>query len=184
LPGGGTYHTRPMSEAPSQRLDVERLAEARAEIQFAISLAEFPRLRPYLASTESTARGRVRFERDRGLSTAEVELDGTVDLVCQRCLQTMQQVVSSRAQVALISSEGEADRVPQEYEPVLAAEGRITLHELVEEELLLSLPIVPLHQEGTTCADEAESESDAEASKAGETQRPFEQLGELLKRKR
>ena len=35
--------------------------------------------------------------------------------------------------------------MPEELEPVLRPEGRISVGELVTEELLLSLPIVPLH---------------------------------------
>ena len=50
--------------------------------------------------------------------------------------------------MGLIAAEADASRVPEELEPVLAPEGRIRVGELVEEELLLTLPIVPLHAEG------------------------------------
>ena len=53
------------------------------------------------------------------------------------------------ARVALIAAESEADRVPQEFETVLAPENRIRVRDLVEEELLLSLPLVPLHADAS-----------------------------------
>jgi uncharacterized metal-binding protein YceD (DUF177 family) len=77
--------------------------------------------------------------------------------------------------------------VPQEFETVLASDNRIRVRDLVEEELLLSLPLVPLHADPGDCTSQ-EKKPDAkpapEAERPGgtETQRPFERLGELLKR--
>ena len=51
----------------------------------------------------------------------------------------------------LFRSEADAADVPAELEPVLAREGRIRAGELVEEELLLALPIVPLHAAVSPC---------------------------------
>ena len=62
-------------------------------------------------------------------------------------------------------------------ETVLAPEGKVRLIDLIEEELLLALPLVPLHEHER--ADEGDHES-----AAGPVQRPFERLGELLKRQR
>jgi uncharacterized protein len=94
----------------------------------------------------------------------------------------MSEPVSSTVRVALIETEAEMTRVPDDLEPVLAAGGRISIGELVEEELLLALPSVPLHSRGAECAvaPEAPVASDAEAQQT--TQRPFERLSELLKR--
>jgi uncharacterized metal-binding protein YceD (DUF177 family) len=52
---------------------------------------------------------------------------------------------------------------------------------LVEEELLLTLPIVPLHAEGDPC-EVAPAAPLADNEREEETQKPFEQLAELLKR--
>jgi len=87
--------------------------------------------------------------------------------------------------VALIAAESEADRVPQEFETVLAPDNRIRVRDLVEEELLLTLPLVPLHESADECQavqDEVPTPAAEEAAPAPETQRPFERLGELLKR--
>jgi uncharacterized protein len=89
----------------------------------------------------------------------------------------MVEPVRSSARVALITSEADAARVPEHLEPVLAAGGRVSVGELVEEELLLALPIVPLHSEGSGCAASTGPEQ-----RLATTQRPFEGLGELFKR--
>jgi uncharacterized protein len=65
-------------------------------------------------------------------------------------------------------------------EPTLAPDGRVALSELVEEELLLAVPLVPRHEDLRECGPAAEAaapQADEEA-----VQRPFAGLGELLKR--
>jgi uncharacterized protein len=183
-----TYYTRPMSPPSSKTLahvglDVDRLSEAEADIDFAVPLAELPRLRAQLASVSGEVQGRVHFRRMAGIAVAELTLSGTAHLVCQRCLGTMDVGVAAATQVGLIATEADADRVPEELEPVLAPEGRISVGELVEEELLLTLPIVPLHSEGEggVCVV-ADAPPLAANERADEVQRPFAQLAELLKR--
>jgi uncharacterized protein len=90
--------------------------------------------------------------------------------------------VEAATEVGLIASEADAGRVPEELEPVLAPEGRLSVGELVEEELLLTLPIVPLHSqaEGGACVV-ADAPSLATNGREEEVQRPFAQLAELLK---
>ena len=178
-----TYYTRPMSPPWSQPLDVDRLSAAEADIDFAVPLAELPRLRAQLASVSGEAHGRVHFRRMAGIAVAELTLTGTAHLVCQRCLESMDVGVEAATQVGLIATEADMGRVPEELEPVLAPEGRISVGEIVEEELLLTLPIVPLHSQGQdgVCVV-AGAPSLATNGREEEVQRPFAQLAELLKR--
>jgi uncharacterized protein len=177
-----TYHTRPMSPPWSKPLDIDRLADGEADIDFAVPLAELSRLRSQLASVAGTVSGRVHFTRESGIVVADLTMSGAADLVCQRCLQRMTEAVNSSVRVALIAAESDVSRVPEHLEPVLAAGGRITVGELVEEELLLALPIVPLHGETSDCAvRSAGGVADAEGPEHT-TQKPFAQLDRLLKR--
>lgn len=174
-----TYYTRPMSPPWSKPLDVDRLSEAEADIDFAVPLAELPRLRAQLAGVEGEMRGRAHFGRAAGIATVDVAMSGTARLVCQRCLEAMEIPVETTARVGLIAAEADMSRVPEDLEPVLALEGRISVGELVEEELLLTLPIVPLHADACVVAPSAP----LVAEEREETQRPFEGLSELFKRK-
>ena len=91
--------------------------------------------------------------------------------------------LDSTTHVALILAEADAAEVPEDLEPVLAHDGRISAGELVEEELLLALPIVPLHEELRECAVPPSAPLVAEEAPQQVTQRPFEGLGELLRSK-
>jgi len=176
-----------MSPPWSKPLDIDRLADGEADIDFAVPLAELPRLRSQLTSVEGVVRGRVHFTRESGLVVAALTVSGAATLACQRCLQPMTEPVDSSVRVALITTEADASRVPEHLEPVLASGGRITVGELVEEELLLALPIVPLHVQASDCAvpvgapvvSGVPSESGAPEQT---TQKPFAQLDKLLKR--
>jgi len=169
-----------MSPPWSKPLDIDRLSEAEADVDFAVPLAELPRL-AQLAGLAGEVRGRAHFRRQAGMAVAELNFSGTARLVCQRCLGTMEVGVDATTEVGLVTTEADVSRVPEELEPMLAPEGRISVGELVEEELLLTLPIVPLHEEAAAChVAPAAAASAAEAPP--ETQKPFAQLAELLKR--
>jgi uncharacterized protein len=173
-----TYYTRPMA-GPREPLEVDRLADREADLDFAVPLAELSGLRALRAGVAGSVQGRVHFAREDGFPVADLRFEGLVSLQCQRCLQPMERPVEADSRIALIASEAEAGRVPPEREPVLAPGGRISLGELLTEELLLVLPIVPLHEDLERCTGETASSEDAPQ---GETHRPFANLGDLLKR--
>ncbi len=131
-----------MPDGWSRPLDAERLADGRTDIDFAIPLRELSRLSPQLARGEGMARGRASFVRERTLAVVDLAVDASVPLTCQRCLQPMEWPVASRARVAIVNDATAADRVAPEFETVIAPGGRISVGELVEEELLLALPII------------------------------------------
>jgi uncharacterized protein len=177
-----TYYTRPMSPPWSKPLDIDRLADGEADIDFAVPLAELPRLRSQLASVEGMVRGRVHFTRESGFVVADLSMSGAATLECQRCLGAMTEPVENSVRVALITAEGDASRVPDNLEPVLAPGGRTSVGELVEEELLLVLPIVPLHSEAGECAVPGDVPAVEPEAPGQTTQKPFAQLDKLLKR--
>jgi uncharacterized protein len=159
-------------------LEVDRLADGGAEVDFAIPLAELSGLRPERPGVAGDVAGRAHFMRERGFAVAELSLSGSATLECQRCLQPLQLPLQTRVRIALVDSEEKAARVPEDLEAVLASGGRISIGELVTEELLLSLPIVPLHSGARQCGVSA-----ATGEEGAETHRPFAQLADLLKRK-
>jgi uncharacterized protein len=164
----------------SQPLDVDRLADSAADVDFAIPLAELSGLRSLRAGLGGGVKGRAHFAREEGTPVADLAFSGVATLQCQRCLQPMERPLERASRIALIASEAEAARAPAEREPVLAAGGRISIGELLTEELLLLLPIVPLHEARPQCA--AERPVAGAAPTGGETHRPFAHLDELLKR--
>lgn len=96
-----------------------------------------------------------------------LKADATVHLQCQRCLQQMQQALLIDRRFLFVHSEEEAERLDESSEDdVMVLSPRLDLQELLEDELILALPLVPKH-EGTCpqplplAADQAEAGSEA-----------------------
>ena len=168
-----------MSPPWSQPLEVGRLADGGADVDFAVPLAELAGLRAPQAGVTGTVTGRAHFGRQGGVVVAELAMKGEATLECQRCMQPMTWALDTRVRIGLVGSDTQAARVPADLEPMLAPGGHISIGELITEELLLSLPIVPLHpgQECTPAVVPA-----AETEPGPPTHKPFARLAELLKR--
>jgi len=160
----------------SRLIDVDRLADAGETYVLDLELSSLPRLAPLLASEQGSAHAQLRFARERGQPVAEVVVQARVPLRCQRCLGPVWQTVDESSKVWLVTDPARIDDLEMGIEPILAAEGRIALRDLVEEELLLAVPLVPRHA-GDECGLVEASPAQGES-----VQKPFAGLGELLKR--
>jgi uncharacterized protein len=132
----------------------------------------------------------VAVTRERGQPVAVVCVQAVLPLVCQRCLRPVRIEVRSDARVALVADLDVADQLDSSVEPVVVEDGRVALRDLVEEELLLAVPLVPRHEDESQCGPGAAVEAAAGTPSEGgpvessspDTQKPFAGLGELLKR--
>jgi uncharacterized protein len=80
----------------------------------------------------------------------ELEYAGTVELICQRCLEGFRQPVNARIEMALVEG-GAGESVPEGCEPLIVEEGRLRPIDLVEDELIMALPLVPRHARSDEC---------------------------------
>ena len=183
MPVPDTYYTRPMPQPWSKPLAVDRLSREAAVLDFDIAVTQLPRVSSRVELLGGRVQGRVHFGRDAHRAVAEVTLEGEVQLRCQRCMRPMALSLSARTSVALLGSAHEADALSGAFEPVLAREGRISVAELVEEEVLLSLPIVPMHAEQPQCRPLEQTGPAEQQPAEAATQRPFAGLGKLLSQK-
>jgi uncharacterized protein len=176
-----------MSLGWSRRAPVDTLVGTEAAIDFTIPLSELPRVSQELSATDGDASGNVRFSRQLGQAVATLEVSAQPELVCQRCMQPMRWPVKVESRIALVSDYDAADRVPEGMEVFLVEADSVSVRDLVDEEIMLALPHVARHEEGSECAGRKMQlpghEVEADEAFAAEVQKPFAQLGELLKRK-
>jgi DUF177 domain-containing protein len=70
-----------------------------------------------------------------------------VSLTCQRCLQPMDEALQVDRRFRFVRGEDEAARLDEVSEDdVLELPQRLDLHALLEDELILALPLVPRHE--------------------------------------
>ncbi len=116
-----------------------------------LPLSAMARLRDLLADTEGEARFSLEFGQDvLQVPFAELRVDVELPLVCQRSLERFLHPVSLLQRFALIR-EGDGDEEAVEasllpdYEVLqLADDGLMRPAELVEDELILAVPLVPV----------------------------------------
>ena len=76
----------------------------------------------------------------------ELHARADVPLQCQRCLQTLVEALHVQRRFRFVRTDEEAARLDEESEDdVLVLQARQDLRELLEDELILALPIVPRH---------------------------------------
>lgn len=176
-----------MSLGWSRRAPVDTLVGTEAVVDFTIPLSELPRVSHELVDTGGEAKGRVKFSRQAGQAVADLDVAAAPEVVCQRCMSSMRWPVEVKSRIALVSDYAAADRVADGLEVFLVEGESVSVRDLVDEEILLALPQVARHAEGSECAESAmplsAQEAGAEEADDPQVQKPFAQLGELLKRK-
>jgi uncharacterized protein len=112
-----------------------------------------------------------------------------VFLQCQRCLQSVEQLLEVQRRFRFVDDEASAQALDEgnDDEDVLALRGRLDLIELLEDELILALPLVPRHercpQPLAAGRGRATPGADQAAAAANERHRPFEALAQLKSRR-
>ncbi|MGB7550298.1 MAG: YceD family protein, partial [Chromatiaceae bacterium] len=120
------------------------------------------------------------FARDlEGRGTLRGEIAARLVLTCQRCLGALTWDVNAPLELALISGLDEARLLPEELDPLLVSEASIRLLDLIEDELLLALPQIAMHEPGECAPPGQEAmEVGVELVDAG-SPHPFAILGAL-----
>jgi len=132
--------------------ELQSLGERRSVLRGVIELKRFNRLKNALESDSGTVEAELRFRRDpEGWLVVALEYETTVQLQCQRCLAPIEHRIGDKVEVALLESEALEKHVPDRYEPLVLDEDRLMPAMLIEDELIISLPIVPRHERPEEC---------------------------------
>lgn len=144
------------SELDPLRLDVEGFAADGGELDGRWLLRDLPRLAESMApdapaSGEEAVRWHAHGEQVSRAGDREtwlrVEADATAWLQCQRCLAPMAVALDVRSRIRFVHGEDAAEKLDASSEDdVLAMTRALDLRVLVEDELLLAMPVVPLHE--------------------------------------
>ena len=156
-----------------------RLARAKERIEGNVQLASLPRINPLLLDNRGKLKYCLNFDYDEaGVCIIESQIETRLILECQRCFKAVDIEISNRSLLGVVHNKDESDALPSEYEPLQLEDDTATIEELIEDELLLSIPLSALHSE-INCAGTAElNPVNAEAKR-----QPFADLAELIKNK-
>ncbi|HET6545519.1 MAG TPA: YceD family protein [Rhodanobacteraceae bacterium] len=134
-----------MSVVLPEYVEVARMVQARRSFQGSIPLAAMPRLCDSLAATEGAARYDLEFGVDEmGTGSLSLHVEACLPLVCQRTLDIYIQPVSVDQRLGLVADENDEAALPEGCEAVLVVDGRLRLRDVIEDELILALPLIPI----------------------------------------
>jgi len=114
-----------------------------------------------------------------GYPRIRVMVAGELTLRCQRCLKGIALPVRIDTQLTVLSEDEQADQLAEPFDCVVMESGVLVPVTVIEDEILATLPMVPLHEAGGSCA-RAREPSEIREKQAEQTYRPFEALAAIV----
>ena len=132
--------------------DLESLADRGVTLSGELDIGQLSRLRGLLHSDSGSVRATLRFrQRGDGWLASEVEYRADVELVCQRCLEPFRQELEESVNVVIADSDSLPTTAPTGFEPFELEDGRLQPVQLIEDEVIVAIPLVPKHARVEDC---------------------------------
>ncbi len=120
-----------------------KLANKEGELKYKWQVKDFTRIDGLLYSNEGTIEahlsGRLD-DRKRCLVQAHVIAD--VILECQTSFEPISHRIDTTVTYCMVVTEDQIDDLDEDYEPLLVEDGQVDIKEVIEDELILSLPLI------------------------------------------
>ncbi len=166
-------------------IDPDRAAQGERAYSGRVPVAWMKRLDGLLAEPERDD-GWIDFtlrvwKDDQKHPRLDLRLDGRVPMTCQRTLERYLQPIEGRSDLTVVESEAGLSVLPDDAEPKICPGGRLQIVELVEDEVLLLLPVVPI-KPGSEPVEATAGRIDSPDDDNEHASSPFAALEELKKR--
>ena len=173
-----------MTQAPESRVlpqfvDARKMANQGIELHGIVPASKLERLQQATTLADKGIDVNLSFHVDEErhlLVTGDIA--AVVNLQCQRCLGDVEFSVVTDVTVAIVAGEEQAKALPGRLDPWLVTDASADLYNLIEEEILLALPMVAYHQ--NQCLDEdLYSAGEEESGQESKSDNPFSVLEQL-----
>ncbi len=129
-----------------RQIDPYRFAENGADFCGSLSIKNMARLCPSLFTDEGEVEVSVSFGIDQqGVKFVKGHFATQVILQCQRCLESFSYHMAGDFNAGMVNTEEAANKLPGNYDPLIIKEDVLIIQDIIEDELILSLPLVPMH---------------------------------------
>jgi len=163
------------------------LASRSEQLRDTIDLGDMSRLTEVLYSGSDHTGKELAVELEflggvQGYPEISGNIKGTLQIACQRCLGSLDWPVDLNFQMIVVGSEEDFEEIAEPFDAVVAGDQGVQLTGIIEDELLSSLPLAPMHEKGDAChvAADVIQEQDEESAEE-KTNRPFASLADMLK---
>ena len=137
-------------------LDPKRAAKMKSEYLGILESTKLKRLLEMSAGVCSDIQVQISCGTDdQDLVTVTGHAKGELSLICQRCMNEFNHHLEVKFSFTPVTAKTQVDELPEVYEPVDVDEhGLINICDLIEDELLVSLPFIPMHAIADCSVDE------------------------------
>lgn len=136
-----------MTEALPKFIQPVHMAERGTQLIGQLPVTVLIRLSSFLKDKEGQVAVELNCSLDEeNLPYIKGKLDVSLHLECQRCLKAMDYPLHVAVSLSPVFSEKAGGQLPERYEPLVLEEDKLLLSTLVEDELLLNLPMAPRHE--------------------------------------
>jgi len=138
-----------MPHDPLQPLDFHRLTKEQAIFSGDMSLDSMKRILDLLDQQQGNIHYQLGFDKsEQGQTLIDINIDAELVMSCQRCLSPMQVRIARHSILVIVNDKTELHTISSDYEPYVVEEnGNLSLHDMVQDELLLTIPLAPIHDE-------------------------------------
>ncbi len=145
-----------------------------------VAIGGLPRLATSVLRICGPVLASIKFELDETKARiAKGSAKASVEVVCQRCLDPVQIDLCAEFGLQIIRSEDQESRVAKNYESWIVAERIANLSQVLEDEILLALPLVNYHELGKCTGDTFYPEAELVGENLNADSNPFEILAQL-----
>lgn len=163
-------------------LDPWKLCPAERALSLSLPLLNMQRAQEMLGNSEGSIHYELQFSlTPQRLLQVQGNLKGEVTLECQRCLEAVSQTLESEFLWGLVINEEAAVNLPRTHEPVFIEDERLDLLTALEDELILALPLVAYHPEGSCELPGNFIQEQPEVQVSEKKENPFSALADLKK---
>lgn len=136
-----------MSVGLPKQIDVRRLAASGGLLEGKIACQADGRLAAMIVACESDIQISLEFgKQEDGNPGIKGRVQCKVSMRCQRCLQPVSVELDIPVVLGIVETELQASLLPDSVEPLICGDGPVDLLELAEDELILTLPLAPMHE--------------------------------------
>lgn len=129
------------------RVDPLKSVEQEASYRGSIAQSKLERLQDYLLDNSGETQVEIQFGRDeQGIALLRGKCQAIVRMTCQRCMNPVEVEVFTEFELGIVFNDEQAKHLPKNYEPVIADGDSLELLPVLEDEIILSLPMFAYHE--------------------------------------
>lgn len=158
-------------------IDPLLLAEKNRNFRGVLPLKSMGRLADVIKNPEEIVDIDLAFGKNGKIAVISGRIKTKLLLECQNCLENYDWPIDSTFKLGIVTSLDEVELLPEDYEPILMDKNQIALKDIIEEEILLSIPAIPKHKE--QCFDTEKVRHNKELNEETIIESPFSILKNL-----